>query len=365
MKWQKRCVLGYEDLAPSRDDARVLGVFNPGAIRIGDTVHLMVRVAEQPIAPEGRYRLPRFRRNGELVIDDHAAHEVREIDARVAIDPTSGHARLTSVSHLRHYHVDVDRIEEPSAYVASGHAFWPDGITEAYGVEDPRLTRVGDRIVMTYVSVSRHGACTSLALTEDFESFERAGVIFPNENKDVLILPTEVGETGMAFHRPVSSTPFGTPEMWYADSIDGRRFGNHRPIEFDTAVPSGPGRGDGAADSHWASGRIGGGTVPIRTAEGWLHMFHGNEASSVPGQVGRYCGALMLNDADSPWRVRAVSGPVLQPTESFEREGFVPSVVFPTAWIDVGDRVAIFYGAADERVAVATIDRKELLAELS
>ena len=51
----ERLLLSPDDLEPSRDDFEVVGVFNPGAIRVGDEVILLVRVAERP-----RERRPGF-----------------------------------------------------------------------------------------------------------------------------------------------------------------------------------------------------------------------------------------------------------------------------------------------------------------
>jgi predicted GH43/DUF377 family glycosyl hydrolase len=50
---------------------------------------------------------------------------------------------------------------------------------EIWGIEDPRVTFVPElqQYVVTYTSYSRGGPGVSLALTKDFRSFERYGVI--------------------------------------------------------------------------------------------------------------------------------------------------------------------------------------------
>jgi len=52
---------------------------------------------------------------------------------------------------------------------------------EIWGIEDPRITFVPElqQYVVTYTSYSRGGPGVSLALTKDFRSFERYGVICP------------------------------------------------------------------------------------------------------------------------------------------------------------------------------------------
>ena len=50
---------------------------------------------------------------------------------------------------------------------------------EIWGIEDPRITFVPElqQYAVTYTSYSRGGPGVSLALTKDFRSFERYGVI--------------------------------------------------------------------------------------------------------------------------------------------------------------------------------------------
>ena len=363
--WQKTCLISPGDVAPSRGDFVVIGTFNPGAVRIGDTVHLLVRIAEQPVAPEDKrtIALPRYDGDGKLHVDYLATDVVDPIDARVVLDRRTGAARLTSVSYLRHFTVPIDRIDRPDAYVDTGNQFLPSAATETMGVEDPRITTIDRRHYLTYVSVSGHGACTSMAVTDDFRTFDRCGIQFPNENKDVVILPERINDRWVAIHRPVSATPFGPPEMWTAISADGRSWGHHHPMQFVGSSAAG----------EWSNGRVGAGTVPVRCHPddgvpanhpgGWVSLFHGNTRSADLGEVGRYCGALMVGHADDPGRIVATSpGPVFLPDQPFETEGFVPGVVFPTAWIELDDRVAIFYGAADQHAAVAITDRRALLA---
>ena len=52
---------------------------------------------------------------------------------------------------------------------------------ELWGIEDPRITYVPElkKYAIAYTSYSRGGPGVSLALTEDFRSFERISVIMP------------------------------------------------------------------------------------------------------------------------------------------------------------------------------------------
>jgi len=73
--------------------------------------------------------------------------------------------------------------------------FRPQGEAEEFGVEDPRITPLGGRFYFSYVAVSRHGPASALASTLDFRTFERHGVVFCPENKDVVLFPETLGGT--------------------------------------------------------------------------------------------------------------------------------------------------------------------------
>src|SRR5262245_36706964 len=102
LPWSKTRLLTPEDIPPTTDEFKVVGVFNPGAIAFGDEVVLMVRVAEQPHIHEGDdYFLPRHDPGGGYVTDRYSAAEIVTRDDRVIHLKATGEARLTSVSHLR------------------------------------------------------------------------------------------------------------------------------------------------------------------------------------------------------------------------------------------------------------------------
>ena len=214
-----------------------------------------------------------------------------------------------------------------SARLAEG-VFTPELEEEEYGVEDPRITLIDGTFFFTYVSVSRHGACTALASTHDFKTFKRYGVIFPSENKDVLLFPEKISGDYVALHRPNPRYQFSPPEIWLAKSPDLIHWGRHSVLH--------------AGQSPWETGRIGGGMPPLRTPRGWLEIYHGN-ARDPSGGVGPYvAGALML-DADNPAIVIGGSQePIMAPEAEFERSGFLNEVVFPTGLVEREGRLPDF-----------------------
>ena len=97
-----RLLLRPEDVPPSRDDFEIVGVFNPGAVRSGDEVVLLVRVAERPRERRpGFTGLPRWDPASGLTIDWVPDAELESVDPRVVRRKADGLVRLTFISHLR------------------------------------------------------------------------------------------------------------------------------------------------------------------------------------------------------------------------------------------------------------------------
>jgi predicted GH43/DUF377 family glycosyl hydrolase len=345
--WTRR-LLGPEDVPASRGDFEVVGVFNPGAVRAGDEVVLLVRVAERPRERRpGFTGLPRWDLDEGLTVDWIADADLEPVDPRVVRRKADGLVRLTFISHLRVVRCGDGRAVREVA----NDAFLPATDLEEYGVEDPRLTPMGDRFYFTYVAVSRHGPATALASTTDFHTFQRHGVLFCPENKDVVLFPERIGGSFAALHRPICGTPFTRPEIWFARSPDLIHWGGHTPLEV--------------AGGAWQSGRVGAGAPPVRAGGGWLELYHGNRQPTRAGEVGAYYGGALLLDPHDPARVcRRLIEPFLVPETDFEVGGFVPEVVFPTGVIRDGETLFVYYGAADSATAVAEFSVRELLGAM-
>ncbi|HKG90970.1 MAG TPA: glycoside hydrolase family 130 protein [Gemmatimonadaceae bacterium] len=331
-------------IPPSRPDLEVVGVFNPAAVRHDGHVLLLLRVAEAPRersahevaapvydAASGRLEVRRWRRD---------APGLDASDPRLVV--ADGRTWLTSISHLRlarstdGVHFDV----EPAPALAAATAY------EAFGVEDPRITALDGRHWVNYTAVSPAGIATALASTADFRTFERHGVIFPPNNRDVALFPERVGGRYAALHRPMPEL-IGQPAIWWASSPDLLAWGDHRLVAS-------------ARPGAWDDVKVGGGAVPFRAADGWLAVYHG-----VTGSPNTYALGALLLDAREPWRVLARSRePILRPEAPYEREGFFAGVVFTCGLLAEGDAVRIYYGAADGVTAVAELSLTEIMEGL-
>ena len=341
-----------QDVRPSREDFKVDGIFNCGVTRYKDEIILLCRVAESvKNVPEGSYKIP-------LVTNKHGKDEIEVVTIVQSEHPEFDYsdsrsiwrkdakgmkkiAYLTSLSHLRiarskdgiHFTVD----DKPTIL--------PRAEDECWGMEDPRITKIEDNYYINYTSVTRHGAATSLLVTRDFITFERKGVIFAPENKDVTIFPEKINGSYVAFNRPVPCS-IGYPDMWIAKSPDLIHWGEQRHFS-------------GVTTDGWENGRIGGGAVPFKTEKGWIKIYHGAD------QENRYCLGAFLLDKDDPAKIIArTKDPILKPETDYEKEGFFENVVFTCGCLFENDIVSIYYGAADDKICRADIHIREIYKAL-
>lgn len=376
------------DVPPSRPGLEVVSVFNAAAAEVDGEVVLLLRVGERPrtdvdppegsmtfdlSGPEPRVQplqpgIPRDQlvgiafldtsREPPAVIDVYLPKDTPGLDLS---DPRTIRYRgstggftaaaddvtdfLTQMSHLR-----VARSSDGVHFrVDAAPAVAPLDRLEEYGCEDPRATRLDDAWEITYVSVSRLGITTSRVTTTDFREFERRGVMFLPDHKDVVLFPERVDGRYVALTRPMPQSFGRVLGIWIAFSDDLHQWGNHQPL----ALPRW---------GMWDELRTGAGTVPFRVAEGWLALYHGVDRDQ------RYAMGALLLDARDPTRVLARSRrPILVPSEPFERAGVFGNVVFSCGHVPLdgdGERIRLYYGAADTCLGAADFVVRDIVDDL-
>jgi len=382
-------ILTNAQVAPSQAGLEVVSVFNAAAAHVGEETILLLRVAERPramtgllaatartldlAAPHDRLEPVPPGTLGEDVIGiaflDPATEPRRVVIAYVRKDlpgldmrdpraiqvtkpPAEPGARqevrdyLTQISHLR-----VARSTDGAHFVVDRlPAVAPSDSFEEYGCEDPRATLIDGVWHITYVSVGSVGITTSRLTTTDFTSFERHGIMFLPDHKDVVLFPGRVRERYVALTRPMPASFNRVLGIWIAFSDDLVGWGGHKPL----ALPR-PGMWDGV--------RTGAGAVPFRVPEGWLELYHGVDSE------GKYAMGGLLLDADDPARVLARSPePILTAERDYEQSGFYRNTVFSCGHValdDRGERIRMYYGAADSCMAAADFDVREIVASLA
>ncbi|MDU4694758.1 MULTISPECIES: glycoside hydrolase family 130 protein [Paenibacillus] len=340
-----------KDVKPSFPDWEVLGVFNAGVAEYQGEVILLLRVAECPRQNDPRHvlvpvldvKVPNSVSEPAVQIEkvDKDDPNLDFSDPRVIRDREGGTVYLTTISHFR-----VARSQDGLTFtVEEKPSIWPTDPLERWGIEDPRITRLGDRYHIAYSAVSEKGVAVGRLTTADFASFRREGLILAPTNKDVALFPAEIDGKYYMLHRPVPEG-IGQPEIWLAESPDLEHWGNHRFLM-------------GLREGKWDGARIGAGCVPIQTEAGWLILYHGADRSH------RYCMGAALLDLQDPGRILArMEEPLIVPEAEYETSGFFHSVIFACGAVLRGEQVMMYYGASDDSIACASFRLPQLLEAL-
>jgi beta-1,2-mannobiose phosphorylase / 1,2-beta-oligomannan phosphorylase len=339
---QKQLIIQTHQIPPSRPDLEVIGVFNPAVVRFQDRIVMIARVAEKAIQDEAEwFKVPTYSKHSGFAVLRLPRNDPRYDYSDQRVIKNGKTSYLTSISHLR-VGTSIDGIHftfPMSGWIA------PDNQYEEFGIEDPRITPIGNLFYITYSAVSRHGITVRLMTTADFEHFDDRGNIFHSDNKDCVIFPQKVNGKYFALHRP-SYSQFGQPDIWTAESDNLVDWGNHK-ILCDARV------------SYAESARVGAGAVPFLTDFGWLAVYHSADS------LNRYhLAAMLLDGADPNVVIKRSSRPLVEPTEDYERKGFMNNVVFTCGLLQDKTELNVYYGVCDESIALCKISMDEVLSNM-
>lgn len=236
--------------------------------------------------------------------------------------------------------VNFERLSSP--------VFEPSVPQEASGVEDPRVVEIDGVFYMTYTAYrgwdfenGDHNFVIAMAKSTDLRKWEKMGFPLGDEiNKDGVLFPERVNGKYVLLHRR-------PPSIWIAFSDDLKSWEGHRIIMKPTS-------------NWWENIKIGAGAPPIKTEEGWLLIYHGVGA---PFGFRVYSLGVALLDLKDPTKVLARCPlPVLVPELIWETKGDVPFVVFTDGAVVRGDRIYLYYGAADRVIGLAVANLKDVLS---
>ena len=317
------------------------GVLNPAAIREGNTIHLFYRAVSK-----GNYS-------------------------------SIGYCRLSDPLTVE------ERYDVPLLF--------PQLDYESKGMEDPRVSRVDGRYYMSYTAYDGVNALGALAVSDNLQQFEKKGLIVPqiaydefrhlaeskgvindkylryNEirnikenlgrklliwDKNVVFFPRRINGKICFLHRI-------KPDIQLVEVNDlqelSTEFWQQYLLHFDDTIVLSP------RFTHEVS-YIGAGCPPIETEAGWLMIYHGVH-DTVNGYIYSACAALL--DLDNPrHEISRLPYALFKPEMEWELKGEVNNVCFPTGCVEDNGRLYIYYGAADERVACASVELSVLLTEL-
>jgi beta-1,2-mannobiose phosphorylase / 1,2-beta-oligomannan phosphorylase len=318
------------------------GVLNPAVIKVGESIHMFYRAVAK---------------------DNYS---------------TIGYCRLSAPMTIE------IRADKPILY--------PQAEYEFQGLEDPRIVNIEGTYFLSYTAYDGINALSALATSTDLKHWTKHGIIVPkityeefkhfsetkgdlhekytrfNDyqinhqkgdrkifiwNKNLIFFPRKIDNKFCLLHRIKPDIQIIVEIEKLEDlTID---FWQDYFINFNDNIVLSP------RFQHEVS-YIGSGCPPIETKDGWLIIYHGVH-DTVNGYVYSACAALL--DIKNPKKeIARLPYPLFWPEKEWELKGEVNNVCFPTGAVVEGDTVYIYYGAADERIAVASLNLNELLAEL-
>jgi beta-1,4-mannooligosaccharide/beta-1,4-mannosyl-N-acetylglucosamine phosphorylase len=290
----------------------VTSVFNPGAIKHGDTYRLMLRV-------QSRSR-ETFLVMAESNDGVHFISENKIVDFK-----------------------GIEKIKE-----------------KIYHIYDARITKLEDRFYIMFAMDMQDGCQLGLGVTDDFKAFEFLGITSNEDIRNGVLFPEKINGKYYRMDRPNKSRHTGGPTsgstIWLSESAN--------LVDWMPTAPLIDGR------FHYWDEYIGSGPPPVKTRKGWLHVYHG-----VAGHFGSsniYQGGVILLDLNDPSKVLGrCRCNILEPREIWEVAGQVPNVTFPSGMIVeefdaegfalLNSEVKIYYGAADTSVGLLITSISELL----
>ena len=317
------------------------GVLNPGAIREGEDIHLFYRAVKT-----GNYS-------------------------------TIGYCRLDTPMTV------AERWTKPIIV--------PEFEYESHGVEDPRIVKIDDLYYLSYTAYDGVNALGALATSKDLKHFEKHGIIVPRITYAQFVTLVESTGKVMEFYYkdhkfynqqidPEKILLWDKNVVFFPRRINGKLAFLHRirpGIQIVTVNNL-----EELTTEFWTdyfsnlqdyivlepifkheARYTGSGCPPIETKHGWLLIYHGAEETS-KGLVYSACAAALLDLDDPRKEIARLPYALFSPEYKYELKGEVNNVVFPTGTALFGDTLYIYYGAADERIACASLSLSALLEEI-
>lgn len=212
---------------------------------------------------------------------------------------------------------------------------------ELWGIEDARITFMPelDTFAVAYTAFSKGGPGVAIAMTKDFKTFERMGLVMQPDDKDAALFPRKIDGNFALLHRPMADSG---AHVWISYSPDLTNWGGHKLVL------------QARRGAWWDANKVGLSPPLIETARGWLMIYHGVRQTA-SGALYRL-GLALLDLAHPDQVIRRGDMWVFGPEASYECLGDVGYVAFPcgfTVGAD-GDTVNMYYGAADTSIALAT-----------
>jgi len=240
-------------------------------------------------------------------------------------------------------------------------ALKPDRAFDKFGLEDPRITKIGDTYYILYTSIAKGlsqpdadtGIRIALASTKDFRSFEKHGVIGPDRRSKAGVLFESGGKVHFMWkdEAGVERTMMSPAPEDFTNPAAWQKMWAAHDIEKDQLL--------GPQNNGYEAHGIEPGAPPVELPEGLLLAY-----SSISDDF-KWTISLMLLDKNDPSKILAkTEAPSLRPEADYEISGDVNNVVFPCGAVVDSGRLFVYYGGADTICAVGSESLETIRASL-
>lgn len=268
----------------------------------------------------------------------------------------------------------------------------PEYDYESQGIEDPRIVKIEDTYYLTYTAFDGVNTLGCLATSTDLIHFEKKGIIVPKitykEFNDLSKTNNSINEKYFRYNQHngilekdgIPMLVWDKNVIFFPRKINNKFYFLHR-IRPEIQIVVGIEKLSDLTPQYWENyfltfnnftflspkyphevSYIGGGCPPIETEAGWLIIYHGVK-DGLDGYIYSACAALF--DLENPQiEIARLPYPLFKPELYWELKGEVNNVCFPTGAVVFEDTLYIYYGAADERIACASVQVTALLKEL-
>lgn len=231
-----------------------------------------------------------------------------------------------------------------------------------YHIYDARITKIEDKYYIMFAMDMDAGCQLGLAATANFEDYDFLGIVSEGDIRNGVLFPEKVNGKYLRFDRPNKVQLEGGPSSGHTICLS----------ESDDLMTWKTVKAVMSGRFHYWDENIGSGPSPVKTREGWLHVYHGVATHFSSSNI--YQAGVSLHDLNDP-SVIIGRGKynILEPREYYELCGQVQNVVFPCGMVveeydSEGfalpeSKVSIYYGAADTVVGLATTTIKELIED--
>ncbi len=313
---------------------------------------------------------------------------------------------VSSIGYARVENGKIERFDKP--------IIEPKLKYEKKGIEDPRVTKVGNKYYMLYTAFDGKNARIAYAVSRNLKDWEKMGTISPcvpvNEarklvkikkykdkwknqeifgskvciwDKDAILFPEKIDGKFVMLHRFI-------PDI---QILKFRSFKELKNANFWRDYIRNLSETEDKVSLYrrydWEDIHIGGGAVPIKTKDGWLLIYHGVELTKknvlqktfsnwvyqIEGKAQKlrnrriplvyHAGAALLDLKKPETEITRLKNPLFSPKYKWEKQGDINNVVFPEgAVVDKNKKLKIYYGCSDSRIGLAEMNLNELLQKL-